>query len=96
MATTPSACHPKYLGPNVLGGCIAKATSASPAAILDYYFRTLKASRPLHEAKLILVGFGEVGKTCLVNRLVHDRFDPSRAGDQGHPDHPVAADPPRR
>ena len=30
--------------------------------------------RPLNEAKLILLGRGEVGKTCLVNRLVHDKF----------------------
>ncbi len=30
----------------------------------------------LNEAKLILVGFGAVGKTSLVNRLVHNRFDP--------------------
>ena len=30
--------------------------------------------RPLNEAKLILVGRGEVGKTCLVNRLIHNQF----------------------
>ncbi|MGE5053318.1 MAG: COR domain-containing protein [Acidobacteriota bacterium] len=48
-----------------------------PAAILDYYFRThLGNSRPLNEAKLILLGRGEVGKTSLVDRLVHDRFVP--------------------
>ena len=29
---------------------------------------------PLNEAKLILVGFGEVGKTSLVNRLVYGKF----------------------
>ncbi len=58
-------------------------TPAPPAVILDYYFRTRKASRPLHEAKLILVGFGEVGKTCLVNRLVHDRFNPDEPETKG-------------
>ena len=47
----------------------------SPAAILDYYFLTLRARRPLNEAKLILVGRGGVGKTCLLNRLVHDSFN---------------------
>jgi len=34
-----------------------------------------RVSRPLNEAKLILVGRGEVGKTCIVNRLVHDMFE---------------------
>ncbi|ESA35951.1 small gtp-binding protein [Leptolyngbya sp. Heron Island J] len=32
-------------------------------------------ARPLNEAKLILVGFGAVGKTSLVKRLVHKKFD---------------------
>ena len=43
--------------------------------ILEYYFRSLEASRPLNEAKLILVGHGEVGKTSLVNRLVSGTFN---------------------
>jgi internalin A len=30
--------------------------------------------QPLNEAKLILVGDGAVGKTCLVNQLLHDKF----------------------
>jgi Leucine-rich repeat (LRR) protein len=50
------------------------ANPAKPAEILDYYFRTRGGSRPLNEAKLILVGRGGVGKTCIVNRLVYDRF----------------------
>jgi internalin A len=45
-----------------------------PAEIIDYYFRTRRAARPLNEAKLILLGRGEVGKTALVNRLVRDDF----------------------
>jgi internalin A len=44
---------------------------ANPADILDYHFRL---KRPLLEAKLILVGRGSVGKTSLVNRLVHNTF----------------------
>ena len=47
------------------------AQPANPADILDYYFRP---KRPLLEAKLILVGRGAVGKTSLVNRLVHNTF----------------------
>jgi internalin A len=47
-----------------------------PSAILGYYFLTRgKAGRrPLNEAKLILVGRGGVGKTSVVNRLVHGTF----------------------
>lgn len=45
-----------------------------PADIIDYCLRLHPGKRPLNEAKLILLGRGEVGKTCLVNRLVHDRF----------------------
>ena len=44
----------------------------NPSDILDYYFRP---KRPMLEAKLILVGRGTVGKTSLVNRLVHGTFD---------------------
>src|SRR2546430_17710473 len=49
--------------------------AADPAVILDYYFRTRRGRRPLNEAKLILVGRGGVGKTCLIKRLVYDTFD---------------------
>jgi len=42
--------------------------------ILEYYFLVRRAKRPLNEAKLILLGRGEVGKTALVNRLVHNKF----------------------
>lgn len=45
----------------------------TPAVILDYYFRSRDA-RPLNEAKLIILGRGEVGKTAIVNRLVRDEF----------------------
>ena len=44
-------------------------------AILDFYFRTTASRRPLNEAKLILVGFGGVGKTSLVNRFVAGAFN---------------------
>jgi internalin A len=53
-----------------------RALPANPKKILDYYFRTLHGGKcPLNEAKLILVGYGDVGKTSLVNRLVHKTFD---------------------
>ncbi len=52
------------------------ATPAKPLDILDYYFRTRQGEkRPLNEAKLILVGYGDVGKTSLVSRLVNNTFN---------------------
>lgn len=58
---------------------------ASPQAILDYYFSMPKrgGARPLNEAKMILVGWGAVGKTSLVERLVHGRFDDKQAKTEG-------------
>jgi internalin A len=56
---------------------------ANPANILDYYFRVRGGERPLNEAKLIFVGRGGVGKTSLVNRLVHARFDRNEAKTEG-------------
>jgi internalin A len=48
---------------------------AKPADILEYYFRLRSGvRRPLNEAKLILVGRGAVGKTSIVNRLIHKTF----------------------
>jgi internalin A len=48
--------------------------TARPEEILEYYFRLHGGKRPLNEAKLILVGRGGVGKTSIVNRLLHDLF----------------------
>jgi internalin A len=59
------------------------ATPAKPGDILAYYARTRSSSRPLNEAKLILVGFGGVGKTSLVNRLVNDAFNPQETKTEG-------------
>jgi internalin A len=58
----------------VLGPERGGRLSANPAEILEYYFRTRGERRPLNEAKLLLVGRGAVGKTSIVNRLVHKTF----------------------
>jgi internalin A len=59
----------------ILGAASKEADPAKPRDILEYYFRLQSGGkRPLNEAKLILLGRGEVGKTCLVNRLVHNQF----------------------
>ena len=59
------------------------AAPARPADILAYYFRVQSELRPLNEAKLILVGFGSVGKTSLVNRLLDNHFDPQSRKTEG-------------
>ncbi|HEY0603880.1 MAG TPA: COR domain-containing protein, partial [Herpetosiphonaceae bacterium] len=55
---------------------------AEPHTILQYYLRA-QSGRPLNEAKLILVGRGAVGKTSLVNRLVHNHFDRNEEKTEG-------------
>ncbi|WP_181357317.1 COR domain-containing protein [Stenomitos frigidus] len=59
------------------------APRANPKEILNYYFRIQVDRQPLNEAKLILVGFGNVGKTSLVDRLLHNTFDPDSKKTEG-------------
>jgi internalin A len=54
------------------------SSPSKPQDILDYYFRVRGNSRPLNEAKLILIGRGAVGKTSIVNRLIEDTFREER------------------
>jgi internalin A len=56
---------------------------ASPAAILDYYFKQRQDRRPLHEAKLILVGQGGVGKTSRLKTLLTREFNRREKTTQG-------------
>jgi internalin A len=51
------------------------ATPPDARRVLRYYFLARGGSWPLNEAKLILIGRGEVGKTCIVNRLVRNVFE---------------------
>lgn len=64
----------EILGPPPGDGFLDRSRRSTAASVLEYYFRTLRASRPLNEAKLILVGRGGVGKTSLLKRLVHGTF----------------------
>ncbi len=55
----------------------------SPQEILDYWLRSrTQPARPLNEAKLLVVGEAEVGKTSLIKRLRGQDFDPNE--DQTH------------
>ena len=51
-----------------------KGQAASPATILDYYYRSRASGGPLNEVKVVLVGRGGSGKTSLVKRLVQGTF----------------------
>ena len=47
------------------------------AKIINYYLSLqVNQKKPLHEAKMLLVGQGSVGKTSLVNRLIRNHFNP--------------------
>ena len=67
----------------VLGADTRLDLRGNAPAILEYYFRASDGPRPLNEAKLIFVGRGAVGKSSLVNRLVHKRFDPNERKTEG-------------
>jgi internalin A len=50
-----------------------------PTTIINYYLSQQKnQQKPLHEAKMLLVGQGNVGKTCLRERLIRDTYEPTR------------------
>ncbi|MAG37481.1 MAG: serine/threonine protein kinase [Dehalococcoidia bacterium] len=74
---------PEVLGPARDEVQLPNRPPAAPTEILEYYFRTRGEPQPLNEAKLILVGHGFVGKTSLVNRLVHDTFDEGEKQTEG-------------
>jgi len=73
----------EILGPAWKDVFIKGEKPASPRAILDYYFRTIGKPKPLNEAKLILVGPGEAGKTSIVKRLRDKGFNPKESTTHG-------------
>lgn len=68
---------PEILEPTWADVAFDKIQFAKPQEILRYYFEQQSASkRALNEAKLLIVGQGDVGKTSLIKRLLHNIFDP--------------------
>jgi internalin A len=65
----------EILGPRWEKVSNSGATPTKAQRILRYYFLACGGSWPLNEAKLILIGRGEVGKTCIVNRLERNVFE---------------------
>ncbi|MFN6480808.1 COR domain-containing protein, partial [Nostoc sp. DedQUE07] len=59
--------------------------NSSNAKEIFNYLRQISISetRPLHEAKLLLIGQGSVGKTSLIERLIRDKYDKNQPQTDG-------------
>ena len=76
--------NPLPISPEVLGPANKYEAPGTPAAIFNY-LRQLRSGevRPLNEAKVLLVGQGSVGKTCLIERLIHNKYNPNEPQTDG-------------
>lgn len=56
-----------------------------PAELLNYYFQhqSAQGKKSLNEAKMLVVGEGEVGKTSLVKMLIDGKYDPYEKKTEG-------------
>jgi len=77
-------CNPLPISPEILGPANQNEEPGTPAAIFNY-LRQLRSGevRPLNEAKLLLVGQSSVGKTSLINRLTHNKYNPNEPQTDG-------------
>ncbi|MEP0930205.1 leucine-rich repeat domain-containing protein [Leptolyngbya sp. PL-A2] len=68
--------NPIPVPPEILGSKQSREDPGDIATILEYYFRTLdpNETEPLFEAKFIIVGEPEAGKTTLANKLLNSNF----------------------
>ncbi|MEG4808995.1 leucine-rich repeat domain-containing protein, partial [Microcoleus sp. F8-D3] len=73
--------NPLPISPEVLDN---QDEPGTPAAIFNY-LRKLRSGevRPLNEAKVLLVGQGSVGKTSLIERLTHNKYNPNEPQTDG-------------
>lgn len=46
----------------------------NPHRIIDYWLKITKSSRPLNEAKVVVVGQGSVGKTTLIEKIISGKY----------------------
>ncbi|MEG4581125.1 leucine-rich repeat domain-containing protein [Microcoleus sp. MON1_C5] len=76
LETLDLRCNPLPIFPEILGPTQQYKDPGTPAAIFNY-LRQLRSGEvlPLNEAKVLLVGQGSVGKTCLINRLIHNKYN---------------------
>ncbi|MGM3309177.1 leucine-rich repeat domain-containing protein [Anabaena sp. WFMT] len=58
--------------------------SRNAKEILNYLRQiSISETRPLHEAKLLLIGQGSVGKTSLIERLIYNKYDKNQPQTDG-------------
>jgi len=69
--------------PEILGPLELHKDPAPVTEILNYLRQLRQNSRPLHEAKVLLVGQGSVGKTSLKKQLIHNQFDKNESKTDG-------------
>ncbi|MDZ7955185.1 leucine-rich repeat domain-containing protein, partial [Nostoc sp. DedQUE09] len=73
--------NPLPISPEILG------SSDDVGSVKDIfnYLRLLRSGevRPLNEAKLLLIGQGSVGKTSLIERLIHNKYDKNQPQTDG-------------
>ncbi|MDY7014762.1 MAG: COR domain-containing protein, partial [Cyanobacteriota bacterium] len=73
--------NPLPISPEVLGN---QENPGTPAAIFNYLHQLHSGTvRPLNEAKVLLVGESTVGKTSLINRLIHNQYNPNERQTDG-------------
>jgi hypothetical protein len=72
-----------YLDDNPLNAHLAAAYEQGTEALLQYLRAKAEAEITLNEAKLILIGEGEVGKSCLLGALREDEWLESRPTTHG-------------
>ncbi|WP_207681591.1 COR domain-containing protein [Desulfonema magnum] len=57
-------------------------------AIVDYFKKMSKGGQTLYEGKLLILGQGGVGKTCLMRRLTMDKYSEGQITTEGIDIHP--------
>jgi internalin A len=76
--------NPLPISPEVLGPANLSEAPGSVANIFNYLHQLHSGEvRPLNEAKVLLVGQGSVGKTSLINRLIHNHYNPTQPQTDG-------------
>nr|WP_242059170.1 MULTISPECIES: leucine-rich repeat domain-containing protein [Nostoc] len=73
--------NPLPISPEILGS----SNDVGSVEDIFNYLRLLRSGevRPLNEAKLLLIGQGSVGKTSLIERLIHNKYDKNQPQTDG-------------
>ncbi|MBU7584714.1 MAG: GTP-binding protein, partial [Nostoc sp. TH1S01] len=74
-----------YLSGNQITEIPLEILNTRDAKEIFNYLRQIRTSktRPLHEAKLLLIGQGSVGKTSLIERLIRNQYDKNQPQTDG-------------